>query len=90
MLRFFKSQSLLLKRNLKLLNSVVSGLSGPGGHTIHDSTRGALLAHLSLCSCADCSARVGRSSASIKMKLGRDNVFLCLSTTDCLGFLPGQ
>jgi hypothetical protein len=37
---FFKSQSLLLKRNLKLLSSGVGGPSGPGGQTIRDSARG--------------------------------------------------
>jgi hypothetical protein len=36
----FKSQSLLLKRNLKLLNSRVDGPSGSGRRTVHDSARG--------------------------------------------------
>jgi hypothetical protein len=33
----FKSQSLLLKRKLNLLSSVVGGPSGPGGQTVRMS-----------------------------------------------------
>jgi hypothetical protein len=49
-----------------------------------------LLAHMSLCSCADHPAKVVGPSACPKMDLGRDDVFLSLCTTDCPGFLPGQ
>jgi hypothetical protein len=36
---FFKIQSLLKKRKIKSLNSVVGGPFGPGGRTVRDSTR---------------------------------------------------
>jgi hypothetical protein len=36
----FKSQSLLFKRKLKLLNSVVGRPFGPGCQTVRDSARG--------------------------------------------------
>jgi hypothetical protein len=51
----FKSQSLLLKCNLKLLNSGVGGPSGLVRQTIHDSARGSVgtLVPLFLCGPSD-------------------------------------
>jgi hypothetical protein len=49
-----------------------------------------MLAHLSLCSCADRPGRISGPSSCAKMDLGRDSVFLCLCTTDCPGLLHGQ
>jgi hypothetical protein len=75
----FKSQSLLLKSNLKLLNSGVSEPSEPGGRTVHDSARGSAGVRVPVFLCGP--------SACAKLELGRDDVFLCLCTMDCPGFL---